>query len=113
MLKWVISSYGWCWDLELVDELHIKQCTNPNTKKSNKCVPKCSQFLLVFISDILGNKFLHTLTSTGRIEMRVDIENFQKEKRYAYSTFKVGDAASEYRLTVRGYTGNVGMKHII
>ncbi|CAG2236687.1 Ryncolin-2,Veficolin-1,Ryncolin-1,Fibrinogen C domain-containing protein 1,Fibroleukin,Fibrinogen-like protein 1,Tenascin,Ficolin-1,Fibrinogen-like protein A,Ryncolin-3 [Mytilus edulis] len=56
----------------------------------------------------LGNKFLHTLTSTGRIEMRVDIENFKSEKRYAkYSTFKVGDAASEYRLTVKGYTGNV------
>ncbi|VDI30702.1 Hypothetical predicted protein [Mytilus galloprovincialis] len=56
----------------------------------------------------LGNKFLHTLTSTGKTEMRADIENFKSEKRFAkYSTFKVGDAASKYRLTVGGYTGNV------
>lgn len=93
---------------------YISNNERNQTQKKHKCVPKCSQFLLVFISDILGNKFLHTLTSTGRIEMRVDIENFKSEKRYAkYSTFKVGDAASKYRLTVKGYTGNVGMKHII
>lgn len=46
--------------------------------------------------------------------MRVDIENFKGEKRYAkYSTFKVGDDASEYRLSVAGYKGNAGMTHII
>ncbi|XP_052077227.1 ryncolin-1-like [Mytilus californianus] len=56
----------------------------------------------------LGNKYLHTLTSNGKNEMRVDIENFKGEKKLAkYSTFKVGNAASKYRLTVGGYTGNV------
>ncbi|XP_071166115.1 ficolin-1-like [Mytilus edulis] len=49
----------------------------------------------------LGNKYLNILTSTGKTAMRVDIENFKGEKKYAkYSTFKVGDAASKYRLTL-------------
>lgn len=33
--------------------------------------------------------------------MRVDMENFKGEKRYAkYSTFKVGDNGSKYKLTI-------------
>ncbi|XP_063431576.1 fibrinogen-like protein 1 [Mytilus trossulus] len=63
----------------------------------------------------LGNKYLNILTSTGKTtEMRVDIENFKGEKKYAkYSTFKVGDAASKYTLTLGGFSGNVadGLAH--
>ncbi|CAC5424787.1 Fibrinogen-like protein 1,Fibrinogen-like protein A,Tenascin,Ryncolin-2,Ryncolin-4,Tenascin-N,Angiopoietin-related protein 7,Ficolin-2,Ryncolin-1,Ryncolin-3,Ficolin-1,Fibroleukin,Fibrinogen C domain-containing protein 1 [Mytilus coruscus] len=57
----------------------------------------------------LGNKYLHTLTSIENTEMRVDMDNFKGEKRYAkYSTFQVGDAGSKYKLTIGGFSGNVG-----
>lgn len=37
------------------------------------------------------------------------MENFKGVKKYAkYSTFKVGDAASKYTLTVGGFSGNAG-----
>lgn len=42
--------------------------------------------------------------------MRVDMKNFNGEKRYAkYSTFKVGFAASKYKLTIGGFNGDAGM----
>ncbi|CAC5424785.1 Fibrinogen-like protein 1,Fibrinogen-like protein A,Tenascin,Ryncolin-2,Ryncolin-4,Techylectin-5B,Angiopoietin-related protein 2,Tenascin-N,Ficolin-2,Ryncolin-1,Tenascin-R,Ryncolin-3,Ficolin-1,Fibroleukin,Fibrinogen C domain-containing protein 1 [Mytilus coruscus] len=57
----------------------------------------------------LGNTYLHILTSIIKTEMRVDMENFKGEKRYAkYSTFKVGDAGSKYKLSIGGYSGNAG-----
>ncbi|XP_076118178.1 fibrinogen-like protein 1 [Mytilus galloprovincialis] len=57
----------------------------------------------------LGNKYLHILTPVNHTEMRVDMENFKGEKRYAkYSKFSIGDAASKYKLTVGGYSGNAG-----
>ncbi|XP_063419062.1 fibrinogen-like protein A [Mytilus trossulus] len=56
----------------------------------------------------LGNRYLHTLTSIGKTEMRVDMQNFKGERRFAkYTTFKVGDALSKYKLTIGGFTGNV------
>ncbi|CAC5416514.1 unnamed protein product [Mytilus coruscus] len=49
------------------------------------------------------------MTSVRNTEMRVDMENFKGEKRYAkYSTFKIGYAASKYKLTIGGYSGNAG-----
>ena len=37
------------------------------------------------------------------------MEDFDGNKRYAtYSTFKVGNAVTEYTLTVSGYGGNAG-----
>ncbi|XP_052077887.1 fibrinogen-like protein A [Mytilus californianus] len=57
----------------------------------------------------LGNKYLNLLTSIGKTEMRVEMENFKDDKRYAkYSSFKVGDAGSKYKLTIGGYSGNAG-----
>lgn len=41
--------------------------------------------------------------------MRVDMQNFKSDKRYAkYSTFKIGDAGCKYKLTVGGFSGNAG-----
>ncbi|CAC5404491.1 Fibrinogen-like protein A,Ficolin-1,Angiopoietin-related protein 7,Ficolin-2,Tenascin [Mytilus coruscus] len=57
----------------------------------------------------LGNTNLQRLTSRVNTEMRVEMKNFKGEKRFAkYSMFKVGDAASKYKLTVKGFTGNAG-----
>ena len=51
----------------------------------------------------LGNKLLHLLTSLGPTELRIDFNGGEYVK---YSSFSVGDAASKYRLTVSGYSGN-------
>ena len=51
----------------------------------------------------LGNKWLHLLTSLGPTELRIDFNGGNYVK---YSSFSVGDAASRYRLTVSGYSGN-------
>ncbi|XP_052101407.1 fibrinogen-like protein 1 [Mytilus californianus] len=57
----------------------------------------------------LGNKYLNILTSIEKTEMRVDMENFKGGKRFAkYSTFKVGDAASKYILSIGEFSGNAG-----
>ena len=56
----------------------------------------------------LGLSQLERLTKTPT-ELRVDLEDFSNVARFAKcSTFKVGDSASNYTLTVSGYSGTVG-----
>ena len=46
--------------------------------------------------------------------LHVDLEDFEGNKKYAnYSTFSVGDSAALYKLTVGGYSGNVGDSLIV
>ncbi|XP_076095740.1 microfibril-associated glycoprotein 4-like [Mytilus galloprovincialis] len=57
----------------------------------------------------LGNDNLHDLTSQGSYELRVDLEDFHGDKAYAtYSTFNIGDKATNFILTVNGYSGTAG-----
>ncbi|CAG2196069.1 Angiopoietin-related protein 1,Ficolin-1-A,Angiopoietin-1,Fibrinogen C domain-containing protein 1,Ryncolin-1,Tenascin-N,Angiopoietin-related protein 7,Ficolin-3,Fibrinogen C domain-containing protein 1-B,Fibroleukin,Fibrinogen-like protein 1,Ficolin-1,Ficolin-1-B,Angiopoietin-4,Tenascin-R,Ryncolin-2,Techylectin-5B,Fibrinogen C domain-containing protein 1-A,Microfibril-associated glycoprotein 4,Ryncolin-3,Angiopoietin-2,Tenascin-X,Ficolin-2,Tenascin,Angiopoietin-related protein 2,Techylectin-5A,Ryncolin-4 len=57
----------------------------------------------------LGNRRINKLTAQGKYELRVDISDFNGNKAYAkYSKFAVGDASTNYRLTVAGYSGNAG-----
>ncbi|VDI51584.1 Hypothetical predicted protein [Mytilus galloprovincialis] len=57
----------------------------------------------------LGNQRIHTLTAAGRSELRVDMSDFDGNRAYAkYSTFAVGDAVTNYNITVAGYSGNAG-----
>ncbi|XP_071142635.1 fibrinogen C domain-containing protein 1-A-like [Mytilus edulis] len=57
----------------------------------------------------LGNKHIHSLTSRGKYELRIDLTDLYNTKRYAvYKTFVVGDAVSKYKLTVGDYSGNAG-----
>ncbi|VDI62566.1 Hypothetical predicted protein [Mytilus galloprovincialis] len=57
----------------------------------------------------LGNQKIHTITKQGNYELRVDISDFDGNKAYArYVTFSVGDATTNYILTVSGYSGNAG-----
>ena len=54
----------------------------------------------------LGLDKIHRLSSSGQNVLRVDLEDFENETRYAnYSTFSVANETDKYRLTVRGYTG--------
>ena len=58
----------------------------------------------------LGLEKIHCLTTrTARTEMRIDMADFQGDKKYAYyNFFMVGNAASKYKLQVAGYSGTAG-----
>ncbi|XP_003390107.1 PREDICTED: ryncolin-4-like [Amphimedon queenslandica] len=59
----------------------------------------------------LGLNKINRLTAGQSTSLRVDFETFPypREKKYAtYSTFKVGNADTEYTLTVSGYGGDAG-----
>ena len=54
---------------------------------------------------------MHEVTVHGLYELRVNLEDFEGNKRFAkYSHFRIGNEADGYRLTVSGYTGNAGTK---
>ena len=58
----------------------------------------------------LGLDQIHRLTAGHAVsELRVDMEDFESEKRYAqYSSFRVANAYSKYKLDVSGYAGTAG-----
>ena len=57
----------------------------------------------------LGNDNLHRLTAADDVTLRVDLEDFDGDVRYAeYTTFKVADEADKYRLLIGGYNGTAG-----
>ncbi|XP_029285366.1 fibrinogen-like protein 1 [Cottoperca gobio] len=57
----------------------------------------------------LGNTLLHDLTSRGNYDLRIDMEDFEGNQRYAeYKNFKVDDEKDQYQLHVGDYTGNAG-----
>ncbi|CAC5390192.1 Fibrinogen-like protein A,Ryncolin-4,Angiopoietin-related protein 7,Ficolin-3,Ficolin-1-B,Ficolin-2,Ryncolin-1,Tenascin-R,Fibrinogen-like protein 1,Ficolin-1,Fibrinogen C domain-containing protein 1-A,Tenascin-X,Tenascin-N,Ryncolin-3,Fibrinogen C domain-containing protein 1,Ryncolin-2,Techylectin-5B,Angiopoietin-related protein 2,Microfibril-associated glycoprotein 4,Tenascin,Fibrinogen C domain-containing protein 1-B [Mytilus coruscus] len=57
----------------------------------------------------LGNRKINELTSKGRHELRVDLTDFDGNTGFAkYSTFCVGNGSTNYKLTVSGYSGNLG-----
>ena len=54
----------------------------------------------------LGLDKIHRLTKNQAMTLRVDLGDFDGEKRYAkYSTFVVEDENENYMLTVGGYEG--------
>ena len=58
---------------------------------------------------VAGNDFLHSLTASGWTELRVDLEDFEGERRYAaYSSFSVASASDNYELIFSGYNGTAG-----
>jgi len=57
----------------------------------------------------LGNDKIHRLTGADEVMMRVDLEDFDGDTRYAvYSTFKMVDEEDKYRLLIGGYSGMAG-----
>ena len=56
----------------------------------------------------LGLDKIHRLTATAT-QLRIDLQDFEGNSRYAkYTTFSVGDSASNYILAVSGYSGTAG-----
>ncbi|CAC5422426.1 unnamed protein product [Mytilus coruscus] len=59
---------------------------------------------------LVGNTHIHRLTSSGTYELRIDLTDKNNKKKYAtYKTFVVKDAASQYKLTIGGYSGDAGI----
>ncbi|XP_035670236.1 microfibril-associated glycoprotein 4-like [Branchiostoma floridae] len=57
----------------------------------------------------LGNEIIHLLTNFKKHQLRIDMEDWQGNQRFAlYSTFRVSGEADGYRLHVSGYSGNAG-----
>ena len=57
----------------------------------------------------LGNENIHRLTSSGKHELRVELEDWDGKTAFAkYGTFDVGDESSQYNLTVSSYSGTAG-----
>ena len=57
----------------------------------------------------LGNDNLHRVTAADDVELRVDLEDFDGDIRYAeYTTFKVADERDKYRLMIGGFSGTAG-----
>ncbi len=52
---------------------------------------------------------LHILTSAKNYSLRIDMEDFEGNTRYAsYSHFAVGSEDDGFRLTLSGYNGTAG-----
>ena len=57
----------------------------------------------------LGNDNLHRLTFFEDVMLRVDLEDFDGNIKYAeYTTFQVADEANKYRIVIGGYSGTAG-----
>ena len=57
----------------------------------------------------LGNDNLHRLTAADDVKLRVDLEDFDGNIKYAeYTTFKVASEADKYRLLIGEYSGTAG-----
>lgn len=58
----------------------------------------------------LGNDIIHQLLAGhSNNELRIDLQDFDDNKRYAkYNTFYVSSESENYTLTVDGYSGNAG-----
>ena len=56
-----------------------------------------------------GNEFLSRISAQGQYELKVELEDFDGNTRYArYTTFDVGNRTTNFNLTVGGYSGDAG-----
>ena len=54
-----------------------------------------------------GNDFLHSLTSSHNMRLRVELESFYGQTAWAeYEEFRIDGEEEDYRIWVGGYSGN-------
>ncbi|CAK8692317.1 ficolin-3-like [Clavelina lepadiformis] len=57
----------------------------------------------------LGLDNLHAITDHVSYQLRVELEDWENDRRFAkYSSFSIGAPSTHYQLTVGGYSGNAG-----
>ena len=61
-----------------------------------------------------GNDYLNDITSQAQYVLRIDMEDFENEKRFAdYSNFAVDSERNKYKLSLGTYSGTAGKNNII
>ena len=56
-----------------------------------------------------GNDYLHDITSGQQYVLRIDMEDFENERRYAvYSNFSIASERDKYTLSLGEYNGTAG-----
>ena len=59
-----------------------------------------------------GNDYLHNITSQKRYVLRIDLEDFENEHRYAvYPNFAVASERDNYTLSFGAYSGTAGKQY--
>ena len=62
----------------------------------------------------LGNEKISRITTQGQYELRIDLADFDGQKRYAkYDNFRLGNADTSYTLILGTYSGNAGKLYVI
>jgi len=57
----------------------------------------------------LGNDHLYLLTNQDYVTLRIDLEDFENNKRYAiYKTFRIENVKNKFRLSIGDYSGDAG-----
>ena len=57
----------------------------------------------------LGNDYLHRLTASASMAFRIDMEDYEGDRRFAeYTTFAVANESDNYPVTIDGYRGTAG-----
>lgn len=57
---------------------------------------------------------MHSLTSHGQYEMRIDLTDFERNQAFAkYKDFKIGAESSKFKLTANGYYGTAGISFFL
>ena len=98
---WLFWSWT-LWTLHPFNDVHEVQDTN----KVHQLRTSQLRVLLVCV----GNDNIHLLTSQTRYRLRIDLEDFAGNTRYAeYDNFKVGSMHTKYKLVSLGtYSGTAG-----
>ena len=63
-----------------------------------------------FLDFLIGLLTLKRILSQGHYELRIDLEDWNNETRYAtYNAFDITGPESNYKLKIAGYSGTAGI----
>ena len=66
-------------------------------------------FYKVAVNLIAGNEKIRNIVKQSSYELRIDLEDFDGNTRYArYKYFEIGTAAEKFKLRAEDYTGDAG-----
>ena len=67
-------------------------------------------YWVFFCFFLLGNSNLHHITSQGYFDLKIDMEDFEGNTRFAlYKNFSVSSEDDSFRLSIGEYSGDAGI----